>query len=781
MLCWQHKSFGSEVSQKGLVIRMKKSITRLWAAATALAMVLATGCSRGPAASSSGSSAAEPVAMGRYVETPYALPEEIKAIYGLAQGLDGAPQLVAYSQTKEDWLLYKANQDMEWIQQEGSICEASGLTDISAAVATPEGGLLLAGQVYTDALWAELEAFYAAGGGYSEELVFPPMQLIELLPDGSKQEIPMELPASASNNINLLRIAQDGTIIVTSYNKIFQFDRTTGKLMNTYDPGNFIDSMALCQNKLAVMCGELTLVYDLESGEQVEIIEDLGISPTKGDIMVSSTNDARGVAAAGDDNAFYFANYTGLYRRAAEGGVVERLMDGTLVSLGSPTVQPYDMLILPDGILMLLVDTVSSDILLKKYAYDPTVPTLPDKELRIYSLEENKTIRQAISSYQLEHPDTHIVLEVGTGEATVADAIRTLNTQLLAGKGPDVLLLDNMPLDSYIEKKILLPLDEKVLEGMLPNLAKASHSEDGKLYAVPTRLLLPMMAGDAKLVEKVTNMTTLAEMVTTLKKQNPDSKLVLHNCGGRVLLNTLFPVFANVLYTDDKPDVEKLTVFLEAIGEIASQQDPEKAFVTDAEPSATLDLSWMAVNWYLGSDLMALGQARSMKDYATIATIVNDKPELALRPLFPEQQKVYIPRGMLGVNSNSQNQEAAVAFIQTVLSTPVQSCEFDEGFPVNKAALDAMLVPRTEPENHLMTYGATGEDDVTRTFAVRYPTQPYLELLAGWITELDTPAMVSETVLELLRDETTGYFEGNSSLADTMAVLVQKLTLLQTE
>ncbi len=47
---------------------------------------------------------------------------------------------------------------------------------------------------------------------------------------------------------------------------------------------------------------------------------------------------------------------------------------------------------------------------------------------------------------------------------TANDAVKNLNTQLLAGKGPDMILLNGMPADAYIEKGILMDLSDFVAE-----------------------------------------------------------------------------------------------------------------------------------------------------------------------------------------------------------------------------------------------------------------------------------------------------------------------------
>ena len=52
------------------------------------------------------------------------------------------------------------------------------------------------------------------------------------------------------------------------------------------------------------------------------------------------------------------------------------------------------------------------------------------------------------------------------GSGNPEDAIDTLNTQLLNKEGPDLLLLDDLPVDSYIERGVLEDLTDYV-EGLV--------------------------------------------------------------------------------------------------------------------------------------------------------------------------------------------------------------------------------------------------------------------------------------------------------------------------
>ena len=74
-----------------------------------------------------------------------------------------------------------------------------------------------------------------------------------------------------------------------------------------------------------------------------------------------------------------------------------------------------------------------------RYVFDPNVPTVPSTELKVYSLEENKTIRQAMGEFQLSRPDVKVSYQVGmtgTDGITATDALRSPLDRDTRGKGP---------------------------------------------------------------------------------------------------------------------------------------------------------------------------------------------------------------------------------------------------------------------------------------------------------------------------------------------------------
>lgn len=79
-------------------------------------------------------------------------------------------------------------------------------------------------------------------------------------------------------------------------------------------------------------------------------------------------------------------------------------------------------------------------------------------------------------------------IEVLNGEDTQGnvseDTIRALNTELLGGKGADVLILDGLPVESYQEKGILLDIQKKdqelaKLEALIAAVGRRCTAEFG--------------------------------------------------------------------------------------------------------------------------------------------------------------------------------------------------------------------------------------------------------------------------------------------------------------
>lgn len=143
---------------------------------------------------------------------------------------------------------------------------------------------------------------------------------------------------------------------------------------------------------------------------------------------------------------------------------------------------------------------------------------VPPSVLTVYSLNDISTVRQAASQFQSEHPEVKVELRtaVEDGEAAGEEVIQSLNTELLSKKGADVLILDGLPAESYVEKGILMDISDLVgemkEEGIISgNFTDGFTMEDGAIYQIPSRVYVPLLLGEAEVVDAYDSLQAMAD------------------------------------------------------------------------------------------------------------------------------------------------------------------------------------------------------------------------------------------------------------------------------
>ena len=68
---------------------------------------------------------------------------------------------------------------------------------------------------------------------------------------------------------------------------------------------------------------------------------------------------------------------------------------------------------------------------------------------------------------------------------TLKEAVRSLNVSLFAENGPDILVLDGLPVNSYIRQNKLVDLKKTASGQSLMDGIAQTYEKDGKLCAIP--------------------------------------------------------------------------------------------------------------------------------------------------------------------------------------------------------------------------------------------------------------------------------------------------------
>ena len=481
----------------------------------------------------------------------------------------------------------------------------------------------------------------------------------------------------------------------------------------------------------------------------------------------------------GEEEVVYIAGKGGVYRHVIGGSAMEQIIDGSLSSFSNPAMNLRGMTTLPQDEFLVLF----SGGQLIRYTYDPNVPTVPEDLVTVYALEDWDAVRQAIAQYQTEHPDTFVKYEValdGTDGQSREDAIKKLNTELMAGKGPDVIILDELPIKSYMEKGILMDLKPHIdgLTGdgtLLPNIVE-SFTENGSVYMMPVSFALPMMGGRKADVEGITDYTSLADTMERLRKENPDAG-ICDFFSGESTVRQFLPVGA--------------TAFADASGKI-----------DDHRPKSVSERSYYyhhlgavgqsTYDFLMGDGMFTAGMLYDTYDYQRVMSVyhVDGFSDEVFQFFDGMSEGVFVPSILVGLNASSAHQKEAEQFFDVIMGTQVQSLLF-EGFMTNQKALEEQLSPQWKVmQNGGMDvdYGevsssVSGSSGDGREYSMNIymPTKEEYQALYDRCQKVHTPYVADSVVEDAVISIGGQYLDGTLSLDEAVQKIMAKVEIYSAE
>lgn len=487
---------------------------------------------------------------------------------------------------------------------------------------------------------------------------------------------------------------------------------------------------------------------------------------------------------------------------------MEQVMDGGLSSLGNPACKIMDMLVVDNNEFIVVMTGEQ----LVRFVYNPAVPSRPNEKLLVWSLSDEAVIRQTISLYQKENPDVYVEYEIGLegNSMTREDAIKNLNTRIMAGKGPDVLVLDNMPMDSYVEKGILLDI-ASLLDGIsseeavFPNIVDAFR-EDGQVYMVPCAIQLPYVLGRNEDINKMTDMSGMIGVMEEMRAENPDTDLLrLSSPKGmmRVFALTGAPTWrtpegaldANAIsdfltQTKQMYDIQTVGLSEEAFAEWEAEKEIYQSYYSingeNLEDSDEIRTRHQGVYFMSQAQQFAAGSIDNISEYNCHVSLPKTEgfENCGSIPMSGQCSNVFWARTLLGINASSENTERAQDFIKTALGTKVQ-IDVENGFPVTqKAILDNYADQwRLYKDNDYVSGSgsAVDSDGNEVVLLIRVPDEAEVNELIQWITSLNTAYVEDKTFENVVYEEGSAYMTGEKSLEEAMSSIETRLGIYLAE
>ena len=721
-------------------------------------------------------------ATGRYVEQSIPLPDS-----------DYAMDMVMLSTGRLRVALMKADGNV-------LICTAGTQSDTWDTFALP-GTITESGSIGSVALSPDGSVFFSTIEKMEDDTYQPHFWFLDS--SGKSREIPVtyaDVDPQMGFFVPTCDFTADGRLLVQFYLKeVREVNLETGELgsnLNELEP-----------SLLTFCCaGEDAYMLGWSSGSVCRDGMTEALSGVLGEQVVASLQATEGSDPKitfwdNSDGYLFFTTHDGLYSYVPGGSVTEELVSGARTSLGDPTFCPKALTGAEDGSFYVLGNQ-NGESALHHYVYDQNAPTTSDTELRIYSLYEDEDLRQMISQFQVSHPEVAVDLEVGvTGEngVTIEDAIRMLNTEILAGSGPDLIRLDGFHLESYLEKGVLADISGVLSQaGPLLEQVTNCYAQDGEVCAVPTTFALPAMYGAEKYVSQIHGLDSLVAAAKQAKQENPDRERIV---------NAMYPITMADLYYDScsaawvNPDgtldAEKLAAFYAAMKELYAldesfrQENVElvaelaAAYERGENPFAPGDYTGLGGVSYIYGDICYLPTGTLDGMYAWSAFVLaGEKDYLSAGyrtiPLSGQASNAFLPRRIMGILATAAHPQAAETFLSFMLSDEVQAKDLTTGFPVNQVTFQRELSEDRYVDSGIAMPSAE-QGGTSVSYSAQWPNEAQRQQLKGWVEALTTPALTDRTIRNKVMEQMVDCCNGIITPQQAAEAALQSLNLYLSE
>lgn len=553
------------------------------------------------------------------------------------------------------------------------------------------------------------------------------------------EDCPGGIAVTADNHV-ILPYDMKGSVVDWSGDILYDFDKgisasTLSQETDTYE------TFIACKNNQA----DAVVVYDYVEKKKLAEIP-YAFNPDE-DIIIRFDEQSN----------IYIVDGAGIHRANMTDSSFTTLVDSMTSTLGMTSTIVSAMEIDSGGNIWCVAkdyNTNKTDL----YCYSHTKIEGVKESLTFYTMKESDWLKKLVIDFQNTYPQYTVNMIVDQDKTmTTQDKLRNLNAQLLSGSGPDIIMLDGLPVQSYIEKGILIDISEciensDVLEG-IKSSAKTEHGT----YAIATRMGILVLLDNFGEAKKLENIESFYQAL-----QNEEVYLPAIEADALAeLLSVIY--YDELLAVEGNLDDSKLALLIEVMkimkekGYVGELDEYSQAFMEKNEARFGLTclprFSW---NASLPYDLAANQTNIAIKECRFISMDVLGIVS-KLDKNISVYKNMYLPYGQLGVNSGSNNREAAKQFISFALSEREQGFYVEDGIPVTYAGLDAL----SKVKNQNTEMGFTLPDG--SELNIKWPTESEISSFTELCKKVDKCRQMEQGIVEMIKIQCQNYLTGEAS------------------
>jgi len=411
--------------------------------------------------------------------------------------------------------------------------------------------------------------------------------------------------------------------------------------------------------------------------------------------------------------------------------------------------------------------------------------------LTIAVVTKDMYLDTAVQKFEELHPGISVEVKEYTSSTTekgeglkaeepgdIEKYVTAVNTQLMSGQGSDIILLNNLPYQTYADKNLLVDLghlmqsDQSFDSGKYyQNIFKALEYED-KLYRLPLNISIDVIAADITLLAdsqvqiddsnwEWNDFTRIAEKVMN-DNQNGDTQemYALAGMDERRLMATLVKENYDKLVNPEKKTANFTgQEFLDLLS-LSKYLIDHKLVNTDIDQTNIMD---MAARGKLVFNFTPLG---GFWELQVAKAIFSEGVQL----LKPPGNVSFSTDAMYGISSQSSNQELAWEFLKFLVSDDMMA---QGGMPINKSVLPQIAQNFTQAIQKRGGKMIIKEDGIPgQSITLQPPTQEDVDYMENLLSQANVYIETDQQIISIVQEETAAFLTGQKT-AETTAQLIQ--------
>ncbi|CAG7640163.1 hypothetical protein PAESOLCIP111_04108 [Paenibacillus solanacearum] len=401
------------------------------------------------------------------------------------------------------------------------------------------------------------------------------------------------------------------------------------------------------------------------------------------------------------------------------------------------------------------------------------------KNVVIAVQRSDRFLEMAVEKFEALHPDIHIEIKpymavpdtggnmmAAVTQADIEKYVQTVTTEVISGKGADLIAMNSLPQSKFVEKKLLANMNDWIAKDAsfdrskyYEHILQASRNGDG-LYSMPFSFALEMMQGNTDQLKKA-NLTIedtawtweqFKEIAGQLKRQEGPDYVGIIN---------LFP---NQLIADFI-----CSNYSKLVQQGRAQFDSELFRGMMRQVKAMYDEGILRAEFSYDYS-KSLFKMSSLANAEQILTMPSNA-QLFLKPTVEGQSQgaSFYTYFNLAINSKSKVQQEAWMFIKFLLSDEIQASPELSGLPINKAtALQKFDQVKQNIEN--------GKLQLPKDKPDAHMTEERIRTVQKLIEGVSTKQYIDTKVLMMAMAEFESYMSGQKSAEEVSRLIQNKVT-----